>query len=111
MEIGTEYRIFKDGDAWCATGQGFVNLQESLAGFGANPLDALSALWKDQTDAESRRREGVRDWKCNNCGKVFSRRWGGDSAPCPVCKCGAQYTAEVTHNAKLTGLAPGKDDQ
>lgn len=39
-----EYRVFKDGDAWCATGAGFVNLQESLAGFGDSPTAALSEL-------------------------------------------------------------------
>lgn len=33
-----------DGDAWCATGHGFVNLQESDAGFGATPREAVEAL-------------------------------------------------------------------
>ena len=39
-----EYRIFKDGSAWCATRGGFVNLQESPAGFGETPSDALNEL-------------------------------------------------------------------
>lgn len=39
-----EYRVFKDGDAWCATGGGFVNLAESDAGFGHTPLVALGEL-------------------------------------------------------------------
>lgn len=38
------YRVFKDGNAWCATGEGFVNLQESKAGFGHTPLVALGEL-------------------------------------------------------------------
>lgn len=97
--ISIEYRIFKDGDAWCATGAGFSNLQESIAGFGANPIDALAALWKEQTDAEILRRKNVRYWKCNNCRREFSRQWYGDCAPCPACKGGAQYTIETTHNA------------
>ena len=39
-----EYRVFKDGDAWCATGSGFVDLAESDAGFGHTPLVALGEL-------------------------------------------------------------------
>jgi hypothetical protein len=37
-------RIFKDGDAWCATKFDFVNLQESDAGFGATPAEAITNL-------------------------------------------------------------------
>ena len=33
-----EIRIFKDGDSWCATRLSFINLQESLSGFGDNVL-------------------------------------------------------------------------
>lgn len=33
-----------DGNQWCATGRGFVNLQESPAGFGDTSLDALAML-------------------------------------------------------------------
>lgn len=39
-----EYRVFRDGNAWCATSSGFVNLQESPAGFGASPMEALGEL-------------------------------------------------------------------
>lgn len=38
------YRVVKDGNAWCATGPGFINLQESKAGFGHTPLVALGEL-------------------------------------------------------------------
>ena len=38
------YHVFKDGNSWCAVGAGFVNLQESKAGFGHTPLVALSEL-------------------------------------------------------------------
>ena len=93
-----EYRVFKDGDAWCATGAGFVNLQESLAGFGDSPTAALSELVTNEKEAELLRRQGVREWKCNNCGLTFSRQWEGDHAPCPTCKAGAQYTNEVPPN-------------
>lgn len=37
-------KVYKDGDAWCATHEDFANLQESLAGFGRSPEDAIAAL-------------------------------------------------------------------
>ena len=37
-------RCFRDGDQWCAVGPGFVNLQESPAGFGDTPIQARRAL-------------------------------------------------------------------
>ena len=33
--------IQMDGNAWCATREGFINLQESNAGFGMTPQEAL----------------------------------------------------------------------
>lgn len=36
-----------DGNQWCATGPGFINLQESPAGFGDTKLQAMAALCKD----------------------------------------------------------------
>lgn len=38
--------LFMDGNAWCATKNDFVNLQESPAGFGATALEALTELAK-----------------------------------------------------------------
>jgi len=35
-----------DGNAWCATGPGFENLQESPAGFGDSKLKAMAELAK-----------------------------------------------------------------
>lgn len=40
------YRVYKDGDKWCATFEDFVNLQESPAGFGDEPWEAISDLTK-----------------------------------------------------------------
>jgi len=40
-------RIFRDGDQWCAVYPDFVNLQESLAGFGDTPAAARKALLRD----------------------------------------------------------------
>jgi hypothetical protein len=37
-------QVFKDGDAWCAVYDDFINLQESVAGFGNNPDDAVNNL-------------------------------------------------------------------
>lgn len=36
--------IVKDGDMWCARFGDFINLQESIAGFGGTYLEALSNL-------------------------------------------------------------------
>lgn len=39
-----DINVFLDGDAWCATKDDFVNLQESPAGFGKTPREAVDAL-------------------------------------------------------------------
>lgn len=36
--------VFKDGDQWCAVHSDFKNLQESIAGFGNTPHDAVINL-------------------------------------------------------------------
>lgn len=41
------YRIFKDGDQWCAVAPGFVNLQESPAAFDDGPALAFCALMEE----------------------------------------------------------------
>lgn len=38
--------INKDGDKWCATRKDFKDLQQSIAGFGDNCLEAFSSLAK-----------------------------------------------------------------
>ena len=40
----TGVSVKKDGGSWCATKEGFVNLQESEAGFGDTPNDAVDDL-------------------------------------------------------------------
>jgi len=40
----TGVNVRMDGNAWCATGPGFINLQESNAGFGDSPRAAVAAL-------------------------------------------------------------------
>lgn len=42
----TEIDVKLDGDQWCATDAGFVNLQESPAGFGKTPREAVEELRK-----------------------------------------------------------------
>ena len=44
-------KIYKDGNKWCAVFEDFIDLQESIAGFGETPALALSALMKER-DAE-----------------------------------------------------------
>lgn len=40
-----------DGNAWCAKRSGFINLQESTAGFGATRLDAVKELLRAEKGA------------------------------------------------------------
>lgn len=39
-----DYRVYKDGDQWCAVGPDFIDLQQSPAGFADTPGEALEAL-------------------------------------------------------------------
>jgi hypothetical protein len=39
--------IYLDGNAWCAVGPGFINIQESHCGFGDTPVEAFAALARD----------------------------------------------------------------
>ena len=41
------YRIFKDGDQWCAVGHDFIDLQQSPAGFADTPGEAIEQLMKE----------------------------------------------------------------
>lgn len=41
------YRIFKDGDQWCAVDHAFIDLQQSPAGFANTPGLALEQLMKE----------------------------------------------------------------
>ena len=36
--------VFKEGNSWCATYEDFINLQESNAGFGNSPQEAVDNL-------------------------------------------------------------------
>jgi hypothetical protein len=48
-----EYRVFKDGNSWFAVDHNFVDLQQSPAGYGETPLDALSQLLSPVDPAET----------------------------------------------------------
>ena len=39
-----DFKLFKDGNQWCAAPSDFINLQESPCGFGDTALDAMAAL-------------------------------------------------------------------
>ena len=41
------FHLLRDGDAWCAVGPDFLNLQRSPAGFGATRQEAIRALRAD----------------------------------------------------------------
>ena len=91
------YQIYKDGNAWCAVTDGFVNLQESIAGFGSDAVTALQNLLAILEDEEKKRCCEMRRWECGNCNTRFMR---GNIAPserpgCIKCKGGGQYVSEV----------------
>jgi len=46
METTQKPHVRFDGNQWCATMPGFINLQESNAGFGDTPSDAIADLIK-----------------------------------------------------------------
>jgi predicted Zn-ribbon and HTH transcriptional regulator len=94
MDPDAQVRIFKDGNMWCAVRDPFINLQESDAGFGEKEVDALQELKKAEMVTEHKRREGVRRFKCNNCGTVFDRINTMNQPACNRCKAGGQYVYE-----------------
>lgn len=51
-EIEPIYTLHMDGNAWLATRSDFVDLQESLSGFGATPVEALNDLIMNEIMAE-----------------------------------------------------------
>jgi hypothetical protein len=53
----TGYRLFLDGNKWCATGPGFEDLQSSPAGFGSTKEAAREALIMDIEKYPHRRGE------------------------------------------------------
>ena len=40
------YRLYRDGNAWCAVAPGFRNLAEDVAGFGDTQEEAVASLHK-----------------------------------------------------------------
>lgn len=54
----TDVNVFRDGSDWCAVRDGFVNLMESDAGFGATPGAAVEALTKAESSAVTTSGEG-----------------------------------------------------
>jgi hypothetical protein len=45
QRFGNGFRIFRDGDAWCAVGPEFFDVQTSIAGFGHTPYKAFEDWW------------------------------------------------------------------
>lgn len=57
------YKVFKDGDSWCAIRDDFVNLQVSPAGFGDTPVAAVDALLKEIVTIPEARAAYQREFK------------------------------------------------
>ena len=45
--------IQKDGNMWCAFRESFINLQESLSGFGDTAQEALNELLKEEANNDN----------------------------------------------------------
>lgn len=43
-ELKPVYRLYMDGDMWCAVGNDFVNMVESPIGFGSTPGEAIDCM-------------------------------------------------------------------
>lgn len=56
------YRVFMDGNQWCAVGPAFIDLQQSLAGFADTPYLALERLTEAEGE-DMRRALRAADWK------------------------------------------------
>lgn len=46
----TDINVYLDGNAWCATRDGFINLMENPAGFGNTPHEAVKDLRKNEQE-------------------------------------------------------------
>jgi len=93
-----DYRVFLDGNMWCAVGKGFENLQESNAEFAPEPDEALRLLRATETALELKRRiETMRHWKCKCCNTKFQRRTQF-TPKCITCTAGAQFVYEDKGN-------------
>jgi hypothetical protein len=44
VDIGAGFHLLRDGDAWCAVGPEFLDLQMSPAGFGDTKEEAVKTL-------------------------------------------------------------------
>ena len=49
-----KFHLFMDGNQWCVTDESFTNLQESVAGFGDTPNDAMADYRKNQKKEEKK---------------------------------------------------------
>jgi hypothetical protein len=63
MDVSHGFHVFLDGNAWCAVGPHFRNLQESTAGFGDTPEAAVDE-WRKESAKDS--------WWGNNPLPTFS---------------------------------------
>lgn len=83
----TDINVCLDGDQWCANRDGFINLQESLAGFGDTPQQAVDALLRDEGihQADDLHTEYVKaesEWnRPQGTGFVMGVDWGQGAKP------------------------------
>lgn len=96
------YSVQMDGDHWCATGDGFINLQESIAGFGKTPDQAVVQLRIAEVEQEKERcLRTVRKWKCSCCNTEFHQRvFFAETPHCLHCTGRHQYVTEVKPEVK-----------
>jgi hypothetical protein len=85
----TDVNVVKDGDKWCATREGFENLQVSAAGFGDTPASAVAELLNTRHTPPP---EAERCEPCTCCGEMVSDWVDPEWAGGRICRpCEAKY--------------------
>jgi len=69
-------KVEMDGNAWCATRDGFINLQICPAGFGDTPQEAINELLEEELKEPCKHEwtkwEVREDDICSKCGMCVS---------------------------------------
>lgn len=99
MSDPSTYTIQRDGAQWCATRAGFVNVQESVAGFGDSPAAALAELEAAERHTDIQRL--ARDRAIEECVAVVQARGrrlrslGSPAAACEIADLAVEIRAKV----------------
>jgi len=111
--VENSYLVTRDGNSWCASGPGFINLMESPNAFGDTPLDALSMLFRQHKAddlavkhyATAKALEAENEELRRKLADVTEEAKKELAKPCGDCRA---YKAE---NEELRRMVDGSDDE